>query len=173
MEGFEGATSGTRPEKNTGPSTAAGTGRVPPCSGMNSPGRVSPRAPLASDQSGPYDRQRGGPAGRSGIFTQLLSTPDRAEKEHKRAQSREWVQAKKASDGVVAWYRLHEGEKVLVVMNFTRRHRRLLPGGDERWEVMLSTHRETGSVLEGLPVGLFPYEATIFACRAESSCSLP
>jgi len=85
----------------------------------------------------------------------------------------EWVQAKKASDGVVAWYRLHEGEKVLVVMNFTRRHRRLFLGGDERWEVMLSTHRETGSVLEGLPVGLFPYEATIFACRAESSCSLP
>ncbi len=85
----------------------------------------------------------------------------------------EWIQAEKASGGVVAWYRLYEGEKLLVILNFTSRSKRLSLDNSERWNVLLSTHRHAASTLDGLRTDLAPYEATILACRSAMACSLP
>ncbi|MBP7603411.1 MAG: alpha-glucosidase [Spirochaetes bacterium] len=85
----------------------------------------------------------------------------------------EWVQARKARDGVVAWYRLYEGEKVLVVMNFTRRRKRLMLESGEPWEILISTHRAPDGPIVSLPGELAPYEATVMLCRSGGECSLP
>jgi alpha-glucosidase len=70
--------------------------------------------------------------------------------------------------GIFSYLREYKGETMLVVLNFKKRDYAISIGdlnkkikGDKRWEVVLSTHRESGEAVIDNYLNIKPYEATI------------
>ncbi|MEA3224093.1 MAG: alpha-glucosidase [Thermodesulfobacteriota bacterium] len=73
----------------------------------------------------------------------------------------EWYSAKDASDDVMAYYRVKEDQKILVVLNFSNSPRPLKIDDQGVWKNIFSTHKPVGDTFKNIDFTLSPYEATI------------
>ncbi len=73
-----------------------------------------------------------------------------------------WVPLITGQHGIMAYARIHEGERIVIVLNFTNRKKRLPLPEHSHGYVLLSTHRATDDLYYYQELGIFPFEATVF-----------
>lgn len=66
----------------------------------------------------------------------------------------------KLGQGVMAYWRVHGRDRIMVILNFTRKRRAVTPEEQAPRTVLYSTHRREGERL-GIALELFPYEVLI------------
>jgi glycosidase len=66
--------------------------------------------------------------------------------------------------GCIAYMRLHEDERLFVIMNFSDHAVRVDRGERAQWKVISSTHKFINEHFTALHFKLAPYEATILEC---------
>jgi alpha-glucosidase len=73
----------------------------------------------------------------------------------------EWIPVIKGLNGVIAYYRSTDNEKVFVALNFTGKEKRIHIRDRAQWRVIHSTHRSSRVHFSDLEFVLFPYEAMV------------
>ncbi len=73
----------------------------------------------------------------------------------------EWL-PRRSHHKVMSYYRVHKDQRMLVVLNFSRRGQTIKHKHNRRWEVVMSTRRSVGDKITGNVMMCRGYEATIF-----------
>ncbi len=73
----------------------------------------------------------------------------------------EWIPVLKGYNGILGYYRVYNNEKLFVILNFTRKERKINIHDPGQWKVRLSTHRFVNTYFNDLNFTTAPYEATI------------
>jgi alpha-glucosidase len=102
-------------------------------------------------------QQEGEPASLLNHYRSLI----RLHKSSEALQKGSWVPVTNGQQGILAYYRTTESERVLVILNFTGRHKKLTLPEHTYGKVLLSTHRipEEFSYFQHMQIS--PFEATI------------
>ncbi len=82
-------------------------------------------------------------------------------KEKRALQMGEWIPVIRGDRDIIAYYRIVEEEKILVILNFKGKSRKIKFDGSESWRVIFSSHKRPDTVLPELNLTLAPYEVTI------------
>jgi alpha-glucosidase len=117
-----------------------------------------PWLPLNKDsRSRNVRRQEGEPASLLNLYRSLIKLRRTSEA----LQKGSWVPVTNGQEGILAYFRVTETERVLVILNFTARDKTLSLPEHLYGKVLLSTHRspEEFSYFQKMQIG--PFEATI------------
>ncbi len=82
-------------------------------------------------------------------------------KENKALHMGTWQPVIKGHDGVIAYFREYENERLFVVLNFSAKWKKVNSHTRGQWKVLFSTHRFIHEHFIELSMVLAPYEATI------------
>jgi glycosidase len=81
-------------------------------------------------------------------------------------QSGDWVPVIKGEKGILAYYRILRNDKILVLLNFRRRSGKISLPVPVIGNVLISTHRQAGIMLQSEEDEIYPYEATVVRLRS-------
>ena len=73
----------------------------------------------------------------------------------------EWIPVLKGFKGMLGYYRIYDHEKLFIILNFTRKEKKMHIHDSGQWKVRLSTHRFADTYFNDLNFYIYPYEATI------------
>lgn len=82
-------------------------------------------------------------------------------KEYVSLNAGQWTPLLPQKNGIMAYSRTIESEKVFVFLNFTSKSKKINLGINSKWKVLLSTHLHDEHINSTNEIKLFPYEATI------------
>jgi alpha-glucosidase len=88
----------------------------------------------------------------------------RLRKEHPALQQGRWVPLIAGSNGILAYARIQNGERIVVILNFTARNKRISLPEHSSGNVLFSTHRNTGDIYYFQNLRIYPFEVSI--CKA-------
>jgi alpha-glucosidase len=76
-------------------------------------------------------------------------------------QSGDWVPVTKGEKGILAYFRNLRDDKLFVLLNFRRRSGKLFLSSPVTGNVLISTHRKEGTLMNSHEDQIYPYEATV------------
>jgi len=88
----------------------------------------------------------------------------RLRKNHDALSKGEWIPLINGTRDILAYMRTIKNEKILVLLNFSDKKRRIRLPGRMRGEVMLSTHRDDEARITPQKIITEPFEATMIRC---------
>jgi len=83
-------------------------------------------------------------------------------KKYPALQSGRWVPLVTGQRGILAYARIQEEERIVVILNFTGRRKKLVLPEHSFGYVILSTHRDQDQLHYFQDLRIFPYEATVY-----------
>jgi glycosidase len=81
-------------------------------------------------------------------------------------QSGEWIPVIKGEKGILAFYRILDGDKIFVLLNFKNRLVETFLPIPESFIVVISTHRQVGNTIKSGNESVFPFEASVFRLKS-------
>ncbi len=91
------------------------------------------------------------------IYKQLIGL----RKQYVSLHSGEWIPYLEGEDGIIAYFRQTDNEKILVVLNFTSSKKKLDFVNDVNIQILFSTHKLLNELITYSEFSVFPYEASI------------
>jgi len=89
-------------------------------------------------------------------------------KEHVALRHGEWIPILRGRRRVIAYERRHDGESIVVILNFSKSRMRLHEKSFADYRVLYSTHRLKDMHYEDLSLHLYPYEGSMFISQHKS-----
>ena len=83
-------------------------------------------------------------------------------KTHPALHEGRWVPLINGDKGILAYSRIHEDERIIIILNFTARQKRVLLPEHSAGRVIFSTHRDAGKSFYFQYMQILPFEASIF-----------
>lgn len=99
----------------------------------------------------------------------IYKTLIKLRKEFKPLNAGEWEPLLYGKKGVIAYARVHDDEKIIVILNFTARNKKTQLNNTSEWHVLFSTHRQNAESVHLVNVKLFPFEAIVL--NRKPSCN--
>ncbi len=96
-----------------------------------------------------------------GSIFNVYKTLIKLHKEHKPLHAGEWKPILRGKDGVLAYSRTWEHEKIIVILNFTSGNKNIKIKISTQWKVLFSTHKPKGEPLNLRDFVLLPFEAIL------------